>query len=247
MTAIRDRETTGPSAAEQPRRIGPVPVTRRTLAVALVLVVLAAAVVWVVGFSSLLGVKNVKVDGLKVLTRGEVVAAAKVETGTPLLRLDTGAIRHRVMALPDVAGASVSTSWPNTVVITVTERQPVGYVEEGSKYGLVDVTGLHYRSVSARPDKLPLLDLSTDDTTAARRSAAAVGDVASALPADLRAKVSSISALTPDAVMLVLSDKRTVRWGSPERDEQKAAVLRPLLNKPGTTIDITDPDLPYSH
>jgi cell division protein FtsQ len=222
-------------------------VGRRTAIAALVAIVLVALLVWLVGFSSVLGVKKVTVEGTDVLSTTQVVAAADITEGTPLLRLDTDAVRLRVMALPDVAAASVSTSWPNTVVIAVTERQPVGYVLEGSRYGLVDITGTHYRSVTTRPSRLPLLDLSTDDSTVARQSAAAVGDVASALPADLRVKVKTISALNPDAVDLALTDGRTVRWGSPERNAQKAGVLRALLARPATTIDITNPDLPYTH
>jgi cell division protein FtsQ len=41
-----------------------------------------------------------------------------------------------------------------------------------------------------------------------------------------------------------MADGKEVRWGTPERAEEKAAALTALLTQPGTVYDVTSPDLP---
>lgn len=214
-------------------------------------VVVVALLVWLLAFSPVFGVHSVKVTGLHALTEQQVTAAADVPHDRPLLRLDTNAVRTRVAALPGVESVSVSTSWPNSVTIAVTERVPVGYVSSGSGYGLVDKTGRQYATVRARPTAYPHLELAPGADAGARATDAAIAAVATALPTDLRAKVASISALDADSVVLALDDGRSVRWGSADRDADKARVLAALVGQKAArdagTIDVTDPDLPYTH
>src|SRR6266545_1089667 len=89
---------------------------------------LIAVLVWVVVFSSVLGVKRVVVHGAHVLSAARIRSVADVPHGRPLVRVDTGTIAHRIEALPEVAAVSVRVSYPSTVMITVTERVAVGYL-----------------------------------------------------------------------------------------------------------------------
>jgi cell division protein FtsQ len=68
--------------------------------------------------------------------------------------------------------------------------------------------------------------------------------VLAAIPQQLRAQVVKVGAKTEGSVELTLADGRMVRWGSPDRSERKAAVLAPLLTRPGTVYDVTTPDFP---
>ena len=52
----------------------------------------------------------------------------RVGIGAPLLRVDKGAVRARIEALPWVEKADVETKLPGTLRITVHERVPVAYV-----------------------------------------------------------------------------------------------------------------------
>jgi len=214
-------------------------------------IVVVALLVWLLAFSPVFGVHSVKITGLHALTRGQVSQAAEIPHDRPLLRLDTSAVRARVAALPEVESVSVSTSWPNGVIIAITERVPVGYVSSGSGFGLVDKTGKQYTSVRTRPTTYPRLELAPGEDTAARATDAAIAAVATALPSGLRAEVASISALDPGSVELALDDGRSVRWGSADRDADKARVLAALVGQKAArdvgTIDVTDPDLPYTH
>lgn len=225
-----------------PSRRGSGPKLLVASAAALVLVLFA---VWLVAFSPLLGVRTVTVRGTHLLTVAQVDAAAGIRHGTPLLRLDTGAVQRRVAALPDVGSVEVSTSFPSTVVITVHERAPVGYVKRAGGFALVDSTGDQYRTVAKAPKQLPLFVVPSG--TDARTTGGAVATVAAALPARIRAKISSIQALDPQAITLLLKGNRVVQWGSADRSAEKARVLAVLLPRTAQQIDVTDPDQPFTH
>jgi cell division protein FtsQ len=207
-------------------------------------VVVAAGLTWLLAFSSVFGAGTVQVRGTHVLSAGTVRRTADVAAGTPLLRLDTAAITRRVERLPDVASAQVSTSFPTTVVITVVERRPVGYLRSGGHDVLVDRTGAAYRASTTPPAGAPRFVVAGG--AAARPTRRAVATVAAALPATLRAQVRSVQALDPSSVTLVLRDDRIVRWGSTSRTADKARILPLLLKHRSTQIDVTDPDLPFT-
>jgi cell division protein FtsQ len=221
--------TVGPAGAEpdEPARRRRVP--RLTLVVvAATIVVLAAVTTWLVAFSSVLGVKTVTVTGERSVTAQQIVAAARVARGTPLIRLDKGAVAARVEQLPDVAAATVQTKYPSTVQITITERVAVGYVQSDSHFALVDKTGYQYRTVSTKPARLPLFQVPTG--AGAQASAAAEAVVAAALPPTL-----------------LFTDSRVVQWGSADQSTLKAQILPTLLAQPGRTVDLTNPQVPFTH
>ena len=227
---------------DEPPRSG---IPHRKLILGTIAAVLVAAIgVWLVAFSSVFGVRTVEVRGAREVTADQVRAAAKIAGGTPLVRLDTDAIRTRVEALPDVASAQVTTSFPSTVTITVTERVAVGVVQStAGGFMLVDRTGDQFRHADARPKHLPLFVV--PNGTDARTTGGAVATVASALPARVRARISSIQALDPNAITLLMNNGRVVRWGSAARSADKARILPALLRQPGSQIDVTDPDQPF--
>lgn len=242
MTPLLTRPFTARRDPSLPRRFR----TRWLVGVAVALVV-TVLITWVVAFSTILGVRIVQVRGTQLLTADTVRRAAAVPPGTPLVRLDTGAIRARVMTLPEVASAAVETSYPSTVVVTIVERRPVGYVVAGAVAGaasihLLDRTGRQYRVVAAKPAGLPRLVFA--DGAGARATATAVAAVAGGLPAAVLHRVRSIQALDPDAITLVLRSGTVVAWGSADRTAEKARILPVLLQQPGKQFDLTDPAQP---
>ena len=216
----------------------------------LVLIAVAAGVAvalfatWLVAFSSVFGVRTIEVRGNHALTSAQVRAAADIHNGTPLVRLDTRAVTRRVEQLPGVASAQVSTSFPSTVVITIEERIAVGYLQRAGRFQLLDRTGLAYRTVSSPPVGLPRFAVPAGP--GARATAAAVAAVAAALPAHLRKHVSSIEALDPTSITLALTGGRVVSWGSADRTPDKARLLPTLLRHGVTSVDLTDPDQPFT-
>lgn len=240
MTTTRLPFAAGSADARPPDR------RRRTAAiVAAVALVVAVVVVWLVAFSSVLGVKTIAVRGSSTVTVDEIRSAAHISHGAPLIRLDTAAIAHRVEQIPAIASATVHTNYPSTVVITVVERVAVGYVEDNGKYTLVDRTGAQYRTSASRPRGVPLFALPSG--AAARSSGAAVASVAAALPRTLLAKIASIQAFDPNSITLLLTDQRVVSWGSADQNEAKARILPTLLTQPGTRFDVSDPAQVVAH
>ncbi|MEO8889423.1 MAG: FtsQ-type POTRA domain-containing protein [Jatrophihabitantaceae bacterium] len=238
------------STTLQPRRAGAEPpqpggpAHRKLVLAAGGVVLVAAILVWVIAFSSVFGVKTVTVRGNHALTADQIRAAANISDGTPLVRLDAAAAEHRVQALPDVASVTISTSFPSTVLIAITERVPIGYVKHGGSFDLVDRTGDQFHTTSTAPKTLPLFVVPSGSDS--RTTGGAVATVAAALPAKIRAEVNSIQALDPTSITLLLNDQRVVVWGSADRSADKARILPALLAGNGTTFDLTDPDQPFA-
>lgn len=228
MTDLRER--TEPATAAGPQRH-----LTRWLIVAGILVI-ALFLGWLVAFSSMFGVRTVTVTGTKLVTAAQVRSAADISSGTPLARLDTGAIQARVAAIPEVRTVTVSTSYPSTVTITVTERVAVGYRSGPDGSSLVDAGNVQFRTTARPPVGLPRLQLSGDPA-----ATAATAMVAAALPTALGRKITQISAVSAESVTLTLADGRTVLWGGTDRDVDKARLLPVLLSQPGHYFDISDP------
>jgi cell division protein FtsQ len=203
---------------------------------------LAAGIGWVVALSPVLGVRQVSIRGEALLTEDQIRAAADIVDGTPLVRLDTDAIRARLEGLPEVESARVSVSYPSTVSIDVVERTAVGYRGEADGIRVVDGTGVAFRAVPEAPPGLPQLPAPPPAgqwNTAQAAAAVACAEVAAALPRPIQAQVARIEATTANSVQLNLADGRTIIWGGAVRNEQKALLLAPLLGRDGSVFDIS--------
>ncbi len=193
-------------------------------------------------FTGVFGVHNVEVEGTQGLTPEQVRQVAAVEMGTPLVRLDTDEIVKRVATLPRVAKVDVERSWPTTVVITVHERDPVGFVKRPDGVHMVDGSGTDFATIPAVPTGLPSIEVA--NINPADPATHAVVDVLARIPQQLRNMVVSLSAQTAGSVQLTLTDGRVVKWGNSADTERKAMVLAALLTRPGKTYDVSAPDLP---
>jgi cell division protein FtsQ len=202
---------------------------------------LAGAIGWVVGFTSVLGVRTVTVTGLRTLPAAQVRAAAAVRPGEPLARVDTAAVGDRVRAIPGVARVAVTRSWPSTLRIAVTERSGVAVAMVAGAPWLVDGAGVRFQRLAAAPAGLPRLSVlaaGPDDpaTTAALAALAA-------LAPPVRGQLLVLAARTPDSVTLTLRGGRTVLWGGAAESAAKAQVLTALLARPGSVYDVSTPSV----
>ncbi len=214
----------------------------RRAAVAGGVVVLLGGAAWVVGYSDLLVVDEVEVRGVEGPLADEVVGAAAVPMGEPLARVDTDATAAEVETIPDVADASVVRSWPATIVLDVTLREPVASLGVEGEWRLVDADGVLFGSTPQPASGIPVLVASVTDEGAAARTAGV--SVAAALPPSVLRQVDRIEALSPVDVRLVLRDGRVVVWGSEQDGDRKAEVLAVLLQTPATQYDVSVPDRP---
>jgi cell division protein FtsQ len=202
---------------------------------------IVGALAWALLGSRFLVVRSIAVTGTHRVSVPAVKAAADVPTGTPLLRIDTGAVERRIEAIRDVASATVSKSWPDGLVITVRERTPVFAVRMSHGYDLMDATGVIVTWAAALPAGMPEYVTSLPgNTLRGNADLAASASVLSALPNWLSGSVSQVWAPEPGQVTLRLTSQVTIVWGSDDRNQQKSQELRILMRQaPAKYYDVS--------
>jgi cell division protein FtsQ len=212
----------------------------RTAFLGVLIVAILAGAAWALLGSSLLVVRHVVVTGNRLVPTAQVRAAARIPTGQPLARVNTAAAARRVEQIAPVLSASVSRSWPDTIVVTVHERTPQLAVAAAGGYDLVDSHGVTVLQTSRKPAGMALLTAPPAvlrGNPAVRAAALVLGQ----LPRPLRQKVLSVSAASATAVALHLDRGVTVLWGSPGQAVQKSEELNLLLRTHARFYDVSDP------
>jgi cell division protein FtsQ len=198
----------------------------RAAVAAVVVLVVVAAFAWAVFFSPWLAADRVAVAGARTVSAREVEAAADVPVGTPLARVDLNRIRAAVARLPVVSSVSVHRSWPHTIAIAITERQPVASLYRGGTWWVLDKHGVVFRETRQRSVAMPVVAVARSAGPEVMPDAARV---AAALPRDLASVTRRITAATMDSITLRLKDGGVVNWGSAGESDRKVEVLRALL------------------
>lgn len=197
--------------------------------------------VWLVWFSSVLALDDVRVTGTDTLTVRQIETVAGVDLGQPLARVDVGGIESRIGALAPVRSVQVTRRWPHRLLIAVQERVPVAVVSIGDQLRALDADGVVFGSYDTAPVGLPRVDTVLGTRPEALGEAATV---VSTLPAAVSRRVDHIEVATVDEIALVLKDGRRVEWGSAENSEAKARVLTVLLRQKASTYDVSVPGQP---
>ncbi|MGC1155565.1 MAG: cell division protein FtsQ/DivIB [Mycobacterium sp.] len=213
----------------------------RLFGVSLLLIVAATAAGLVLYFTPAMSARSIVVTGIGAVTREEVLDAAQVRLGTPLLQINTDGVADRVAAIRRVASARVQREYPSALRITIVERVALVVKDFPDGPHLFDRDGVDF-ATAPPPPALPYIDVDnpgpTDPTTKAALA------VLTALRPEVAAQVGRIAAPSVASITLTLADGRTVIWGTNDRTEEKAEKLAALLTQPGRTYDVSSPDLP---
>jgi cell division protein FtsQ len=215
----------------------------RTAFFVLVVVALVVGVAWALLGSSFFVVRSVQVTGSARVPRAKVLAAAGLKRGTPLVRVDTGAVARRVERITWVQSARVRRSWPDTVIITTVGRTPLFAVRARRGYEIADRFGVVLRRTARIPAGVIWLKKVVKSGTGLRGAPAvlAAGTVVRGLPSWLRRRVSAVRALGPGRVVLVLRRGITIVWGGVGDARAKSAEVAVLLRTRATYFDVSDP------
>lgn len=213
---------------------------------AAVVVCLAGVAALVVWGTSVFGVTNIKIEGTGITSPESVRAAAGVPSGTPLARVDTGAVARRILRLPPIRQASVDRVWPRSITIRVVERTAVAVVpvDDGGVLAL-DETGVAFQRLPTAPGGLPVVRLAAPSPgDAATRGALSV---LRSLPDELRSSLVAVWGEGPARIRLELVDHRTIVWGDATDNDVKARVALELLRRKDLTENKTvyDVSAPY--
>ena len=216
----------------------------RALAVVVVAALMAGAG-WVLGWSTLLGVRQVEVVGVAGTQQEAVEGLVQVPVGTPLVRVDTEAVEDRVRTLLTVAEVSARRDFPATLEVRVVPRVAAIVVKNPQgRLEVVDATGVAFGVVEKPPKDVPVVTAtgSRGTTPEAMRTSLAL---LQALPPDLADTVSEVTVTSADLVTFTLG-KRTVVWGGADDAERKVAIIRALLTTKAKVIDVSAPDTPVT-
>lgn len=213
---------------------------RRILLWATPVVIVVLVLLAVAYFTPLLSVRTVQVAGLSTVPEPDVRAVLQIPDGRSMLRIDTDAVARRVAALPKVRSARVQRVFPSTVRVTVDERSAVVFFDSPQGPHLLDADSVEF-AIEPPPPGVP--ELRTDHPGSADPVTRAAVAVLDAAPPGLRAQVGQVVARSVSDIELKLRDERTVVWGGPDDSERKAAVVLPVLTRPGTVFDVSSPDL----
>ncbi len=86
-------------------------------------------------------VQRVHVEGATPMARADVLKAAGLTRGDPILGLDLNALRGRVEQVGWVRSAKVVRLLPDTLIVSITQRQPAAVWQDNRKSMVVDDTG----------------------------------------------------------------------------------------------------------
>jgi cell division septal protein FtsQ len=221
---------------------------RRTgwITAAAVVVVLVGAVTISV-LSPLLSLQTIKIEGTGRVSKAAVLASLQDQIGKPLAMVDFSAVKSDLSNFPLIASYVTETEPPHTLVIKITEREPIASVKISSGYELVDPAGVVIQTSPKQPPGVPVVDIKGATISGSVYRAAA--EVLLSLPASLRATVTKVGASTADDVTLNLSTGEQVVWGSAESSAQKAQLLAGLIKSHKATnptqaveYDVSAPD-----
>ncbi|MGF0172222.1 cell division protein FtsQ/DivIB [Streptomyces sp. Marseille-Q5077] len=250
----RQQESSDPPLARRLR----VRRLRTMIILLVVLVLLGAGSVWLLYGSTWLRVERVSVSGARVLTPAQVLEAADVPVGAPLISVDTDAIETRLRRkLPRIDVVDVVRSWPHGIGVKVAERTPVLIVQKDGKFVEVDKEGVRFATVSVEPKGVPALELTVSQSSSAAASLRRFGEarlmreavrVADALPDAVARGTQVVKVRSYDDISLVLSGGTTVAWGSGEKGAAKARTLTALMkaSPDARYFDVSVPTAPAS-
>lgn len=236
----------GPQGPGVRLRRGPV------LASLAAVVLLVGGGTWVLYGSSWLRVENVTATGTEVLTPEQVLSAAAVPVGAPLVSVDTDEIENRVRGrLSRIDSVDVVRAWPHGIGLKVTERKPVLLIKKDANFVEVDASGVRFDTVPKAPEGVPVLELNAKQSPSARRfdeerllHEAVL--VAGSLPDPIAKETLQVKVGSYDSVVLELTRGRTVAWGSGEQSDAKGRALTALLKAApkAARFDVSVPTAP---
>ncbi|MEN8139926.1 MAG: FtsQ-type POTRA domain-containing protein [Thermodesulfobacteriota bacterium] len=124
------------------------------------------------GNSVFFQVESVQVRGSKQFTEAEVVAMAGLDIRSNLVAARKGDMRDRLRASGWIAQVDINKNWPDQIIITVKERQPLAMVKvAGSPLSYLDRRGVSFATVG-RDDELdfPVITLVSHDLLGDRQA-----------------------------------------------------------------------------
>ena len=195
----------------------------------------------------IMAVQSIQVEGIKLLKEDSVVNALKKQIGKPLPLVSAASVAESLKPFSLIESFSLVSLPPNTLLVVVSERQPIGVVQVSGTNYLYDPAGVRISLATGR-ESLPRI-LIAQAPEESKEFEAAI-EVLMALPADLLGQVSEINAKSKDDVVLSLRgfSGQKIIWGDGSDSVLKSKALEALIanqkSSDRVTYDVSSPMAP---
>jgi cell division septal protein FtsQ len=220
---------------------------KKTLAIATILILFGAGS-YLLGWSSLLTVKQIEINGAPTLISEKTIAKSlNLSLGDKLARVDSRALANRLKANDWIESADISRNWINgKVVIDLQPRTPVAlYTAPGKPQVALDASGASFQLMGQVPAGLPKVSSSSV------ASGLIAIEVFTEMPKEFSEGIERLTAVSPTNILIdgKFSDRTMqIVWGDGEDLSLKIKVITALLelpeNKSIRLIDVTAPHAP---
>lgn len=197
-----------------------------------------------ISLSPLFTLKTIEVKGRSSVAEKVIAGAAVDQVGVPLALIDFESIRQRLTSVVKIQSFSTEIQPPDTLVIRVIERTPIGAIAVNDGWEVVDSAGVVIDSVKNAPTSIPELRVSGVDDPQFQN----ITQTLLLIPSDLRKRIGIIAAESRDSIRFTLRDLACeVVWGSIEGSQLKAIMLSraidELAKESGSyVIDVSAPE-----
>jgi cell division protein FtsQ len=228
--------------------------TSRIAVLGSLLFISLGALLWVYTATGVLNIKSVEVKGNEKLDEAYLRTLSGITQQNHLLKLDVGAVERALLSEPYVAAVEVSRSFPNKVVLEITERRPLAFILQNEGYNLVDGEGMVLETVEDRPQGLVEirdLDLALliPGSVVSDRDFAVVNSLLASLPPSLQEMTATAGYIDGEG-LYIESGETIVIYGDESELTYKNTIallaLANLMDRYGTVeyIDVSFPDNP---
>lgn len=113
----------------------------------------------ILAFSPLFNVTTIKVEGNFQLTENSIVNVSNIKIGDNILRINKTHIKENLGKLSYVEDVTIRRQWPDTILITVKEKEAIAQIKVVGTTVVIDEKGLVLETYSDNSQiDLPLID-----------------------------------------------------------------------------------------
>ena len=188
--------------------------------------------------SPILSVRKVDVEGVVYADTDLISAIVESVKGEPILTVDLDAAEKKLLAIPWVRQARVSMHLPARVTIEVVERSPIAFFRSVDGFNrVIDRDGRVLDVIEGDPtDYTPINgtgpNISAGQTVEQPFLGAA--ELINALPAELRARLLTVTVSPEGEVSLALTTDVEVLFGRPDDFQVKVVAVVNEIKRQGT-------------
>jgi cell division septal protein FtsQ len=219
----------------------------KVLAIMTILIVFGAGS-YLLGWSSLLTVKQIEINGAPTVNSEKVIAKSlNLSLGDKLARVDSRALAKRLTANDWIQSADISRNWINgKVAIDLAPRIPVAlYTAPGKPQVALDASGVTFQLPGPIPAGLPKVSSSSV------ASGLIAIELFTEMPKEFSDGIDRLTAASPTNILIngkFSGRAMQIVWGDGEDISLKIKVIKYLLERPENKsirlIDVTAPHAP---